>query len=209
MKNVIVVADSWIIFFQLLFILFVAESSSAAVVLNESFSSCPDSPAAWTVENHSGGCAWVFDSDGENRTGSEKCFAFADSHASCEALPVDTSLVVPPLDCLSLRGTKLFFQYDGYTESVDTCTIKTDSVSTDGGTTWETQDWQPSDKIELLGPQRAVVDISATADGQTDVRIRFRYTSSVPWWWQIDEVKVASDSTWLLFLPAIIGRPVL
>ncbi|XCN73965.1 MAG: choice-of-anchor J domain-containing protein [Candidatus Electrothrix aestuarii] len=194
--------------FQLLLFLLFVENSFATVVVSETFSSCPGTPDGWTVTNHSDGCEWIFDSDRENTTGGEGCFAFANSHDTCESSSVDTSLDTPALDCSTLHGTQLSFSYDGYTESVDTENVFLVQVSVGGGGVWTTVDWQPADTNDLLGPQAASIDISSLVDGQSDVRIRFRYTASTPWWWQLDDVKVSSGFQWLLFMPAIIGRPI-
>lgn len=187
-----------------------ANSTLAAVELFEPFDSdilCPK-PEGWTVINHSTGCNWIFGSNWENSTGGEDCFAFADSHASCATGSVDTSLVTPSIDCSSLNDTVLSFNYDAYTESTAPQSVFIVQVSIDGGV-WVTHDWQPSDKRALIGPQKAIVDISLLADGKQDVRIRFRYTATTPWWWQIDNVKVASKFNWLPFMPAIIANSTL
>ncbi len=182
-----------------------AHSVVAAVALSESFTSC-EQPAGWTLENYSGGCAWIFNSDGENYTGGEGCFALADSQTACNSVSeTDVSLVTSVIDCSAMKGTTLTFQYDAYATS-DASRFKVE-LSTDNGATWPTVLWQKT--ASVLGPEKATLDISSLADGQPAVRIRFHYTATEPWWWQLDDVKVASGFNWVLFMPAIIAKPLL
>ncbi len=205
MKKKVLKKKLQLLAFSFLMCFAVADSSTAAVVLSESFTSC-EKPEGWAVENYSGGCAWIFSSNSENHTGGEECFAFADSQIACnEVTETDTSLVTSIIDCSIIKGTVLTFQYDAYATS-DTSMFKVE-LSTDNGATWPVVIWQET--ASILGPKKTALDISSFADGQPDVRIRFRYTASEPWWWQIDNVKVASKFNWVLFMPAIIVKPIL
>lgn len=179
--------------------------AAAVELLSESFTAC-ERPVDWEVVNLGGDCNWIFDSNKDNETGGSGCFSFADSDACGAGTTVDTVLLTSSVDCTSFAGTTLSFKYDAY-EDLNASAFLVE-VSTDGGNDWS-EVWRriQSDR----GPKTATVDISAEADGKQSVLIRFRYTASFDWWWQIDDVTVVASEekstfNWLLFLPAIIGR---
>ncbi|MGB5684190.1 MAG: hypothetical protein WBM35_00140 [Candidatus Electrothrix sp.] len=178
---------------------------AATELLSESFTAC-EVPEGWTVENFGGSCDWIFATGLEdNGTGGEGCFAYAKSD-KCQDQPMDTALTASSVDCSNITGTTLSFKYDIYSQKSDTEFAVW--LSLDGGNSWE-EKWARNGEA-LADNQTALIDISEEADGQADVQIRFRYTASGDWWWQVDDVVMSSSETgkfnWLLFLPAIIGK---
>ncbi|WPD23013.1 MAG: choice-of-anchor J domain-containing protein [Candidatus Electrothrix scaldis] len=202
------------------FFLFISSANlfAGTVVLEEGFglNNACQIPVNWEVqdlleeEHEAGSCDWKWrlnqDLD-ENHTGTdtdddEGCFVLADSDECGPETSVDTVLVTPVIDCTDLSGTSLSFKYDAY-EQLDRSSF-TVEISTNNGVNWTTV-WQQNQSDR--GPKTATIDLSAEADRQSSVRIRFRYTASFDWWWQVDDVVVSSSApfNWLLFLPAITG----
>ena len=195
-------------------VLFLHTSSAnllvAAVVLQEDFNAC-QIPVDWEVqdllEHEDDSCSWQWRINQgleENHTGADSCFVLADSDKCGQGTSMDTVLVTPSFDCTELSGTILSFKYDIFKEQETSAFLA--EVSTNGGSDWDTV-WQRT--LSDRGPETATADISTYADGASAVRIRFRYTASYDWWWQIDDVTVSADEkdtfNWLLFLPAIIA----
>ncbi|MCI5149470.1 MAG: hypothetical protein D3916_08800 [Candidatus Electrothrix sp. MAN1_4] len=178
---------------------------AAGEVLSESFEN-DILPAQWTIENFGGFCDWIFETGSRlNSTGGTENFAYAESD-QCPDRPMDTALNTPSINCSTRRGTTLSFKYDIYSGKVDT--VFAVQISVDGGDSWE-KIWSRTGEVNA-DFQTALIDISERADGQPDVQIRFRYTASNDWWWQLDDVVVSSNESekfnWLLFLPAIISK---
>ncbi|GAB4343887.1 MAG: hypothetical protein Kow0089_19980 [Desulfobulbaceae bacterium] len=156
--------------------------------LVQEFTRCELS-GGWSVKNNGGDCVWRFDDPGYvgNLTGGAGCFAIADSDFCGDGTTMDTELTSPSFDATGLSSLVLEFKYD--VRRYYTATRFEVDLSTDGGTTW-TNVWQRLG-VDDRGPQTAVVDISALADGQPDVRIRFHHTApGWDWWWQVDDVYV-------------------
>lgn len=175
---------------------------TATELLSEDFNLC-ERPDGWMVENFGGSCDWIFATDLEdNGTGGADCFSYAKSD-QCLNQPMDTALNTPSIDCSTKKGTNLSFKYYIYSGKTDT--VFAAQISVDSGNSWE-EIWSQTGEVNA-DFQTALIDISERADGQSDVQIRFRYTASDDWWWQLDDVVVSSEKfNWLLFLPAIISK---
>ncbi|CAK8724604.1 hypothetical protein KKHLCK_14510 [Candidatus Electrothrix laxa] len=181
---------------------------AAATIQQEEFDSC-QIPVDWAaqdlLEHESGTCGWkwrVNEGFEENYTGGEGCFVLANSDECGVGTSIDTVLSMPPIDCSDLTGTNLSFKYDAY-DQFETSSFAVE-VSTNEGNGW-TEVWKK--ELSDRGPQTATLDLGTVADGQPSLMIRFRYTASYEWWWQIDDVTVSADeknkSNWILFIPAI------
>lgn len=146
-------------------------------------------PDGWIVKNNGGDCAWREDNPGgrTNLTGGAGCFVVADSDYCGNGTNMDTELISPSFDGTGLSSLTLEFKYDVYRIAATT-RFEVD-VSSDGGVTWSNV-WQRIG-VDDRGPRVAMVDISALADNQPDVRVRFHYTTlDRDWWWQVDDVYV-------------------
>jgi hypothetical protein len=194
-----------------LFLLFFPVSVLAAsVVLKEDFGAndACQIPVDWEIQDllaHSAGsCGWKWrlNQIDENNMGTgtdddEGCFVLANSDECGLETNVDTVLVTRTIDCTDLSGTSLTFKYDAY-KQWESSTFAVE-VSVNSGE-WVDK-WQRTENDR--GPKTATVDLSAEADGQSSVRIRFRYTASSDWWWQIDDVTVSANVQRPRFIPAI------
>ncbi|MCI5224042.1 MAG: hypothetical protein D3924_15570 [Candidatus Electrothrix sp. AR4] len=200
-----------LVFALLLISLFLPTILSAAQVLSESFTDCV-LPESWEVVDLdpsplSAACNWMFFHDHAplmfNDTGGEGCFALADS-AHCwseENRLVDTFLLTPSMNCSGMRETRLTFNYDALASAPTSNSTFTVDISTNGGVDW-TELWSRTSNDP--GPQTATIDISAIADRQPSVRIRFNYSASNELYWQLDDVTVSgrrtSNLSWLILL---------
>ncbi|MEO3747611.1 S8 family serine peptidase [Plantactinospora sp. B5E13] len=147
-----------------------------------------DPPQGWTVVNHTPHGGWSFTDPGSrgNNTGGSGRFAIADSDTAGSGTSLDTELVTRPLDLTGVPNPVLRFNsdYNGFGNGgadVD--------VSTDGGTTWTNLSrWTTASR---RGP--VVEELALTgAGGAADVRVRFHYTGSFAWWWQLDNISIVN-----------------
>lgn len=155
-------------------------------VLNEPFDGST-MPAGWAVvDNLGNGQEWQI-GDPENRgnlTGGSGNFTDINSDFYGPGSTQDTSLVSPALDLSSvstpiLRFHTDYFGFPGQTGDVD--------VSVDGGQNWTNVWHHGSDSVR--GPDLEEVAIPQAA-GHSSVQVRFHFTSSLGWWWEVDDVSV-------------------
>jgi N-acetylneuraminic acid mutarotase len=154
--------------------------------LSEHFDA-PTVPAGWTVVNNTPDGGWVFTDDKHrgNLTGGDGGFAIADSDNFGPGKTQDTELRTPVLDLSSQTAPVVGFNSDyrsflGSTADVD--------VSVDSGQTWTTVLHQTD---SVRGPILQQVPIPQAA-GQSTVQVRFRYTGTFAWWWEVDNVFVGT-----------------
>lgn len=176
-------------------------SARASVALFESFTSC-EKPEGWVVQNDFD-AGWYFNEDfWSNTTGGYGCYAFAESNTQQN---MDTALVTPSVNCQETKCEVLSFRHDTYANDPDTEFFI--EISTDEGLHWS-EIWRKQHLGDTSDSYQAEsIDIKALSEAQVTVQFRFHYIASNDWWWQVDDVKVASKSNWLLFMPAIIARP--
>jgi carboxypeptidase family protein/Kelch motif protein len=159
--------------------------------LQENFDGGGFPPPNWNVTDPLGnGQVWQLnDPEGQpNNTGGTGNFADINSDFYGFGSSQDTSLVSPTLDLSNSPAPKLTFRNDyfgfpGQVGDVD--------VSTDGGTTW-TNVWQhTSDSVR--GPDLETVNLPQAAN-QANVKLRFHFTASFGFWWEVDDVSVTKGS---------------
>ncbi|WP_405691673.1 kelch repeat-containing protein [Streptomyces sp. NBC_00057] len=142
-------------------------------------------PSGWTVDDKVGnGQTWVFNDPGQrgNNTGASGGFATIDSAKYGFGNRQDSSLISPVMDfsrqthpIVSFRTDYRFF--NNQTGDVD--------LSVDGGQTWNTVWHHTTDNAR--GPRTEVVELPQAA-GKANVQVRFHFTASLGWWWQVDDV---------------------
>jgi N-acetylneuraminic acid mutarotase len=146
-------------------------------------------PAGWTIDNGTGTSGWQFTDDGGrgNLTGGTGGFAIVDSHYAGSGATENTTLTAPATDLSAVANPTVSFDTDypgyfGQTADAD--------ISVDGGGTWTTI-WHQTfasvrtAHVELPVPQAA---------GKSSVLVRFHFTGSNGWWWQLDNVFIGSRS---------------
>ncbi|GAA1669558.1 hypothetical protein GCM10009765_18800 [Fodinicola feengrottensis] len=147
-------------------------------------------PAGWTVANATADGGWEFDDPGKrgNKTGGAGGFAIVDSDKLGVGKTQNTTLTSPVYD---LSGsTNPVLTADTHYQPFGNSTAAVD-VTTDGGTTW-TNLWQRS-TVGVPGP--AKIDLPVTgAAGKNAVQLRFHYTGSFAYYWELDNVFVGDRS---------------
>jgi hypothetical protein len=156
----------------------------------EPFTSTTAAPEGWTVENSddtTGG--WTFDDPGDrgNRTGGSGGFAIVDSDDAGEDTVQDTSLLSPSYDLTGSTDPLLAFDTD-YRPFGDS--VASLDVSADAGATW-TGVWKQT--TATVSGKHVEIPLADYA-GRSDVRLRFHYTGSWDYWWQVDDVFVGTRS---------------
>jgi N-acetylneuraminic acid mutarotase len=150
-------------------------------------------PAGWTVTDPLGNNeVWQLnDPEGQqNTTGGSGNFADINSDFYGPSGTQDTSLVSPTFDLSSANAPSLTFNNDYFAGAPFPQTGDVD-VSTDGGNTWQNVWHHGEDAVP--GPDLETVDLSQFA-GQSNVEIRFHFTSTFGFWWQIDNVTVHNSN---------------
>jgi hypothetical protein len=147
-------------------------------------------PTGWTVANASGTVGgWEFDDPGNrgNGTGGSGGFAVVDSDHLGEGNSQDTTLTTPVADLSAVTAPQLAFDtyYDAYTNS----TASVD-LSLDGGATWSNV-WQYT-ATSVYG-QHVSIPLPQAA-GKSAVQVRFHYTGSWAYYWELDDVLLGNTT---------------
>jgi N-acetylneuraminic acid mutarotase len=171
-----------------------AQAAGYAVHLSgatEPFTATTAAPTGWSVVNAAGTTGgWGFDDAGQrgNRTGGSGGFAMIDSDHIGQGLQQDSSLLSPSYDLTSGTHPVLGFDTDYRAYSNSTASV---DVSADGGVTW-TALWHQA-ATSVTGPAHVTVPLTDYI-GKSDVRLRFHYTGSWAYWWELDNVFVGQRS---------------
>ncbi len=154
-------------------------------------------PEGWTVTDEAGTeQVWAFDNPGarDNLTGGSDGFAIADSDEAGSGGVQDTTLVSPVVDMSDLAEPVIGYKHD-YNAFLGSGEFGNVDLSIDGGATWETLETYTADSRGEV-----VVPVPAAA-GQSEVQVRFHYSASYDYWWQVDDVFVGNRTC----DPAIAG----
>ena len=143
-------------------------------------------PAGWSVVNNTAVGGWNFTDDGGrgNLSGGSGGFAMIDSDHLGIGNTEDTFLVTPVVDFTGQANPVIGFNSDYRALS----SVADVDLSTDGGTTWNTVLHQTA---SARGPLLLQVPIPQAAN-QSAVQVRFHYTGTWAWWWEIDNVFVGN-----------------
>ncbi|MEY9894707.1 N-acetylneuraminic acid mutarotase [Catenulispora sp. MAP5-51] len=146
-------------------------------------------PTGWTVTNNTASGGWEFDDPGNrgNLTTGSGGFAIVDSDHLGTGNSQDTYLTSPVSDLSAVASPELDFAtyYKPYGNS--TATVE---VSVDNGATWSAV-WSQSttavtgSKVSIPLPQ---------AVGKTQVQVRFHYTGSWAYYWELDNVLIGTPT---------------
>ncbi|MEJ3743312.1 S8 family serine peptidase [Actinomycetes bacterium KLBMP 9797] len=144
-------------------------------------------PAGWQVVNRTPSGGWQFDDPGGrgNLTGGTGGFAIIDSDKLGSGNTQDSDLITPALDLSGATTPYVRFNSDwrALTSGDDTAYV---DVSTDGGANWQNVWTQGASR---RGPQVEEVALTPAA-GAPSALVRFRFTGTFAWWWQVDNVQV-------------------
>jgi N-acetylneuraminic acid mutarotase len=144
-------------------------------------------PAGWTVTNNTASGGWAFNDPGTrgNLTGGSGGFAIVDSDHIGINNTEDSFLTSPVTNLSSVATPDLGFDTDYH----DLDSVAQVDLSIDNGATWSTV-WDSSG-TDFRGPAHVDVPIPQAAN-QAAVQIRFHYTGTWAWWWQVDNVFLGS-----------------
>jgi N-acetylneuraminic acid mutarotase len=148
-------------------------------------------PAGWTVNDKIGnGQTWTFDNmfDFQNQTGGSGDFTMVPSGIDGTDSSQDTSLMSPVTDFSGVFHPVLSFQSD-YFAGRSTSVADVD-LSVDGGQTWSNV-WHRT--TSARGPRAESVKLPEAA-GKSAVQIRFHYTATWDYWWEVDDVFLGDRS---------------
>jgi N-acetylneuraminic acid mutarotase len=143
-------------------------------------------PAGWTVTNNTASGGWEFDDPGArgNRTGGTGDFAIIDSDHLGPGNSQDTTLTSPLIDVTTLTNPVFSFDtdYKPYGNSVADA-----SISIDGGA--YTSVWHHTTDA-VTGPTH--VELPLSVAGNSTVQLKFSYTGTWAYWWELDNVFVGT-----------------
>jgi hypothetical protein len=142
-------------------------------------------PAGWTVTDAGETPGWVFTDTKPrgNLTGGEGGFAIVDSDKSGSGHHQDTYLTTPAFDLSAATDPLLEFDtdYNGFSNSTATVEVTGD------GTTW-TPVW-----TQTTADARGHIKIHLPAAAKSaTTQVRFHYTGTYAWWWELDNVFVGT-----------------
>jgi len=144
-------------------------------------------PAGWTVTNNTAVGGWVFN-DPNNRgnlTGGSGGFAIIDSDFLGIGNTEDTFLTSPSVNFTGIATPDLSFDNDYH--GLDS--VGDVDYSIDGGSTW-TNVWEHTSD-DVRGPSHFDIPLPGAAN-QANVQVRFHYTGTWAWWWEVDNVFLGS-----------------
>ncbi|HEY2792521.1 MAG TPA: carboxypeptidase regulatory-like domain-containing protein, partial [Micromonosporaceae bacterium] len=144
-------------------------------------------PAGWTVTNNTASGGWQFNDPNPrgNLTGGTGGFAIVDSDFFGSGNTEDTYLVSPTTDLSAVSAPDVGFDTDYH----DLNSVAQVDLSTDGGSTWSTI-WDSSG-VDFRGPAHVDVPVPQAA-GKSSAQVRFHYTGTWAWWWEVDNVFLGS-----------------
>jgi hypothetical protein len=144
-------------------------------------------PAGWTVINNTAVGGWEFDDPHPrgNLTGGTGGFAIIDSDYLGIGNHEDTYLVSPVANLTGVNSPDVSFDSD-YRNLVSVAQV---DYSIDGGATW-TNVWDHSGS-DARGPSHIDIPLPSAAN-QANVQVRFHYTATWAWWWEVDNVMLGT-----------------
>ena len=139
-------------------------------------------PAGWTVSDHNGsGGVWTFDDPGErgNLTGGEGGFAIIDSDYLGQGNAQDTDLRSPPTDLSGDPAPVIDLDHHYVPYVASSASIDVRVGSGPWTTVWQETATAASGHLTIALPMAA---------HQKDVQVRFHYTGSWDYYWEVDDV---------------------
>lgn len=151
--------------------------SIAQLPFNETFNT--SIPATWQNVDNSGVGAGVW--EWVSQSGDAFVVFDSDGYGN-DNLAENADLISPAINCTGNSFVALSFltSFTQYANSVGTV-----SVSNNGGSTWSTVY-----TVSNSGAEVALLDISAIAANQADVRVKFNYVGDWDYYWIIDDFSV-------------------
>ncbi|MDA3885806.1 MAG: C25 family cysteine peptidase [Candidatus Delongbacteria bacterium] len=159
------------------------------IPFSEDFNASLALPTGWEIVDHqSNGQVWQFGSHTYGLTGADGNYAylFSDGFGSGGVQIAD--LITPAIDMSNASDINLSFQHYYNWVDDDRATL---SYSIDGGSNWvQVQQWS----ADTANPATFNQALSAL-DGQSNVKIKWNYTGTYDWFWDIDNISITGTVT--------------
>jgi len=162
------------------------------IPFSENFNSSSELPVSWTiVDNEGNGQVWQFGTHSGGLSEADGNYAYVNSDAYGSGNSQNCDLITPKIDMSNASGIALsFYHYFNWYSSSDTATL---SYSTDGGGSWvQIQQWT-SDTSNPAAFSQAI----SALDGQPNVKLKWNYTASYGYYWDVDDILITGTVTQL------------
>ena len=160
------------------------------IPFSENFNASASLPASWTIVDHQGnGQVWAFGTHASGLSGADGNYAYLNSDGYGSGNSQNADLITPKIDMSNAADITLSFtHYFNWYSASDTATL---SYSTNGGSSWvQIQQWT----ADTTNPASFSQAIPAL-DGQSNVKLKWNYTGSYGYYWDIDDISVTGTIT--------------
>jgi subtilisin family serine protease len=160
------------------------------IPFSEDFNASTELPVGWEiVDNQGSGQVWEFGThaNGISGAGGNYAYLFSDGFGSGGVQNAD--LVTPLIDMSNATNINLSFLHFYNWVNDDVATL---SYSIDGGSNWvQIQQWTG---VDTANPATFNQGIPAL-NGQSNVKIKWNYTGSWDWFWDVDDISITGTTT--------------
>jgi hypothetical protein len=146
-------------------------------------------PAGWTiVDGGTSSDTWT-DTNPCSRSSSYWSGDFMIADSDCAGSEMDEQLITLSIDCSTYQNVTLKFKHEFlYYSGVELADV---DVRPDGGSWQNVARYEGDDASGLVE-----LDLSSIADGDPNVRIRWRYhNADYDWYWGVDDIEVIGTAT--------------
>jgi hypothetical protein len=178
-------------------------SSKASIIYYEDFAG--EVPADWVIVTNEGPVTWEWTNTGGayggqlNSLTKANGYMIADSDEYGDESDEDTDLISPAIDCSAVAAGEPIYLYlehmartYGYAEIF--ITVSTDDFATET----EIYSWGDGASQNAfntsVNPLKSIFDITDIAHGESNVKIKFKWTGAWDYWWVLDDVMVYSGT---------------
>ncbi|MFO7810115.1 MAG: choice-of-anchor J domain-containing protein, partial [Candidatus Delongbacteria bacterium] len=165
------------------------------IPFSENFNASTDLPLGWEIVDHQGnGQIWTFGTHQDGLSGADGNYAYLNSDSYGTSGVQDADLITPPIDMSNAVDITLsFIHYYRWANDLndDKATL---SYSIDGGNTWvQIQQWTEASTANPATFDQTIPEL----DGQPDVKIKWNYTGTYDWYWDVDNIQITGTITTL------------
>lgn len=162
-----------------------------SIPFSENFNASTQIPLGWQVVDHQGnGQVWTVGIHPVGISGADGNYAYLNSDSYGNGGVQNSDLITPSIDMSNAEDITLSFLHYYNWVNDDRATL---SYSIDGGSNWvQIQQWS----ADTSNPATFSQAIPAL-DGQPDVKIKWNYSGSYDWFWDVDNVSITGTVTTL------------
>ncbi|MDA3885809.1 MAG: DUF2817 domain-containing protein [Candidatus Delongbacteria bacterium] len=163
---------------------------SFEIPFSQDFNASISLPTAWEIVDIEGnGQVWQFGTHTSGLSGADGNYAYVNSDAYGSGNSQNTDLLTPKIDMSNAADITLeFSHYFNWYSSSDIATL---SYSVDGGSNWiQIQQWS-EDTTNPASFNQAIPAL----DGEANVKIKWNFTGSWGYYWDIDDVLITGTIT--------------